>query len=379
MAITTPCYCNRTDVQRAPDFKNGYVDNTRIDRAIASAATKIEGQLRRVFYPLDTTYRFDWPNYQFTYPWQLYLDNWDLQVLTDLESPQGTEIPLNQAIAYPLNRKPGWPPRRIQLDRSTTAAWGSASSPQAAIWATGTWGFCVDMDAAGTLAVAVSTTSQTTITGTDGSQAGPGDVLILNPGQNAAPFPQTQYAHTFGATGALTGERVIVQDVAAATTGLTQSGSGCTTPSESDNQLATTGAGTLNVGETLILDAERMLVTQIVSGVATVVRAWDGTILTTHSGATVNALRAWTVLRGQLGTTAATCTQGEPISRHRPPQLIRDLAIALACDQVSQETSGYARTTGGPDVAAVNLGLQLPVLWAQATTTYGRQTIQRAV
>ena len=191
----------------------------------------------------------------------------------------------------------------------------------------------------------------------DGSQAGPGDVLIINPAQSAAPFPQTQYAHTFGAIGALTGERVIVQDASAAATGLTQSGSGCTTPSEADNQLATTGSGALNAGETLVLDGERMLVTQIVSGVATVVRAWDGTVLATHSGATVNALRTYTVLRGQLGTTAATALINTPVARHRPPPLIRDLAIAIAADQVIQETAGYARTSGGPDVAATNAGV----------------------
>jgi hypothetical protein len=378
MAITRPCYCNRTDVQRAPDFKPGYVDNSRVDRAVASAADKIEGQLRRVFYPRDTTYRFDWPNYQYAAPWELFLDPWDLQVLTDLESPQGTVIPLNQAIPYPLNRKPGWPARRIQLDRGTTASWGSASSPQAAIWAAGTWGFTVDMDGAGTLAANVASTTATSVTVSDGSQAGPGDVLILSPGTGAVPYPQAQYAHTFGAIAPLTGERVIVTDVAAAATGLTQN-TGCTTASEGDNQLTTTGAGTLNTGETLILDAERMLITQIISGTATVIRGWDGTLPATHSGATVNALRAYTVLRGQLGTTAATYSLGAAISRHRVPQLVRDLATAEALDQVMQETSGYARTVGGPDVAMPAPGQALVNLWAEAMTTYGRQVIKRVI
>jgi hypothetical protein len=377
--VARPCYCNRADVQRAPDLKNGYIDNARVDRALASAADKIEGQLRRMFYPRDFTYRWDWPNYQATYPWQLYLDNWDICVLTALESPQGTSIPLNQAIAYPLNRKPGWPARRIQLDRASTAAWGAASSPQAAIWATGTWGFTVDQDPAGTLAAAVTTTTQTTITGTDGSQAGPGDVLILNPGQSAAPFPQAQYAHTFGATGALTGERVIVQDVAAAATGLTQTGTGLSTPAENDNQLATTGSGALNPGEVIVLDGERMLVTQVTAGIATVIRAWDSTVAAAHSGATVYALRAWTVLRGQLGTTAATFTLGQTVAKHRVPQLVKDLSIALATVQVMEETAGYARTIGGPDVAATNAGAELPVLWDLCRTTYGRQAIQRTV
>ena len=379
MAITRPCYCNRTEVQRAPDFKNGYVDNTRIDRALASAADRIDGQLHRVFYPRDTTYRFDWPNYQGTYPWQLYLDNWDLQILTDLESPFGTVIALNQAIPYPLNRKPGFPIRRIQLDRGTSASFGSASSPQASIWATGTWGFTADMDNVATLAANVSSASATSVTLSDGSQCGPGDVLILNPGTGAVPFAQAQYAHTFGAFAPLTGERVIVQDVAAAATGLTQTGAGCTTASEADNQLATTGAGTLVVGEVVVLDAERMLITQIVAGVATVIRGWDSTVLATHSAATVNALRAFTVLRGQLGTTAATYTAGQAVARHRPPQLIRDLNIAEAVNQVLQETAGYARTVGSPDMAVAAPGVALADLWDEAVTTFGRKARQRVV
>src|SRR5215472_15925045 len=182
MAISRPCYANRYDVQRAPDFKNGLVDNQRVDRALASVADRIEGQLHRVFYPRDTTYRFDWPNYQYAYPWRLWLDQWDLQVCTDLESPQGTSLALNTLIGYPLNRKPGFPYRQIQLDRSATSFWGPEPTPQASIWVTGTWGFTVDQDAAGTLAANVSSASATSITVSDGSQGGPGDVIILNPG-----------------------------------------------------------------------------------------------------------------------------------------------------------------------------------------------------
>jgi len=379
LSIQRPCYANRYDVQRAPDFKNGLVTNTLIDRALASAADRIEGQLHRVFYPRDTTYRFDWPNYQYAYPWRVWLDQWDLQVLTDLESPQGTVLPLNTLIPYPLNRKPGFPVRQVQVDRSSTTFWNPGATPQAAIWMTGTWGFTVDQDTAGTLAANVSSTSATTITVSDGSQAGPGDVVILNPGTGAVPFPQAQYAHTFGAIAPLTGERVIVQDSSAASTGLTQSGAGVTTASEADNQLSTTGAGTLNTGEVLVLDAERMLITQIVSGVATVQRAWDGTVLATHSGATINALRTWTVLRGQLGTTASTYTTGQAIARHRPPQLIRDLNIAEAVNQVLQETTGYARTVGGPDMAALAPGVALADLWDEAMTTFGRKARSRAI
>jgi len=378
MTISRPCYSNRTDVQRAPDFKNGLIDNARIDRAMQSAADKIEGQMHRVFYPNDTTYRWDWPNYQYAYPWRVWLDNWDLQILTQLQSPFGTTLPLNALIGYPLNRKPGFPYRQVQIDRSQTVFWGATATPQASIWMTGTFGW-IGLDQAGTLAANVTTTTATSVTISDGSQCGPGDVIVLNPGTGAVPFPQAQYAHTFGAIAPLTGERVLVTDVAPTATGLTQSGSGCGTAQEADNQLSTTGSGSLNVGEVIVLDAERMLVTQIIGGVATVTRAWDGTILATHTAATVNALRLLTVQRGQLGTSPATYTSGQAISRCRPPQLIRDVAIAEAVNQVMQETSGYARTVGGPDVSMAAPGVALADLWDEAVTTYGRKARSRVV
>jgi len=296
MALSRVAYCNRTDVKRALDFEGAtQTGDARLDRALATVADTIEGQMHRVFYPRDATFAFDWPNYAYAYPWRLWFDQWDLAVMTGLQSPTGTPIPLWQVFPRPVNRKPGFPYTYIELDRSTVAAWGSGPTPQLSIWVTGTWGFTADMDPAGTLTAGV-TTSDTTITVSDSSLCGVGDLLILDPGTSAAPFPA--YTFTAGAMQPLTGERVLVTDAAAADTGLTQSGPGCSTASDSDNTLATTGTGTLYPGEVILLDQERMLIQEIVGGVATVKRAWDGTYLAEHSSAEVYAYRTLTVLRG---------------------------------------------------------------------------------
>jgi hypothetical protein len=153
--------------------------------------------------------------------------------------------------------------------------------------------------------------------------------------------------------GAPTGERVLVTGRAAVATGLTQSGSGCTSASSEDNTLATTGSGTLNAGEVIVLDQERMLIQEVISGVATVKRAWDGTYLAAHSDAVV--------------------------ARHRVPSLIRDLSIAECLNQVLQEGSGYARTVGSGESMMHAPGLGLAEKWDEARATYGRKARKMAI
>ena len=377
MAISRPCYCNRDDVKRALDFDGmTAISDSRIDRALQTVAETIDGQMHRVFYPLDMARPFDWPNYQYAYPWQLYFEQWDLVVATAVESPAGTPVPLWQVFLEPVNRKPGFPFEWMELDRSTNAAWGMGPTPQHSIWVTGTWGFSADTDSAGTLAASAGS-GDATVTVSDSSLSGVGDVLVLDPGTGSAPFPA--YPGTAGALGAPAGERVLVTGRAAADTGLAQSGSGCSTANSADDALSTTGAGTLHAGEVIVLDQERMLIQEIIGSVATVKRAWDGTVLATHSAAEVFAYRQLSVLRGQLGTTAAAHAGGAVVALHRVPSLVRDLSLAEVLNQVLQETSGYARTVGEGDTAMAAPGIGLADKWAEARQMYARKARIRAI
>ena len=370
-------YCNRDDVKLALDIEGiTAASNSRIDRALMTVAETIEGQMHRVFYPLDTSRFIDWPNYQYAYPWQVYFEQWDLVVMTAMESPKGTTMNLYQVFLEPVNRKPGFPFEWMELDRSSNAAWGMGPTPQHSIYVTGTWGFGADQDPAGTLTASIAS-GDATLNVSDSSLSGVGDILVLDPGTSAAPYPA--YPGTAGAIGALTGERVLVTGRTAITTGLTQSGSGCTAASSADNTLATTGSGTLNAGEVILLDTERMLVQEVVSGVATVKRAWDGTSLAAHSGATVNAYRQLSILRGQLGTAAAGHSNGATVNRHRVPSLIRDLSVAECLNQVLQEGSGYARTVGAGETTMPAPGQGLAEKWDEARATYGRKARKLAI
>lgn len=376
MAVTTPCYCSREDAQRAISFHDGLTSQVAgaADRAIQSAARNIEGHLHRLFYPDDDTRMFAWPNYQYEAPWRLSLGRNDLLQVTSLQTGYGDSnavtIGLNQFFLCPQDRKPGWPFRWLELDRATTAYFGASDTPQRSVQITGTWGFTADADSVTTLSAAATDTAAT-VTVADGSQTGVGDLLILGYGTGTPAYPGDALEHA-GFLGAYEGERVIVSDKASTDSGLTLS-SGCTTDASSDNELTASGTG-LNQGEVLLVDAEQMLVLSVSGDVSIVQRAWNGTVLATHSGgATISAYRSLTVLRGQLGTTAVAQASGQTVYKHRVPSLVRDLAIAESVNRVLQETSGYARTVGGPDIAKPAPGIALADLWAEAETAYGRK------
>jgi hypothetical protein len=376
LIISRPCYASRDEVMRSVNIKPGVIDTPRVDRALQSASDNIDGHLKRVFYPWDATRFWDWPNYQYAYPWRLWLGRHDILCPTLIQSPGAgantpVTIPLNQVKPRPASPQRGFPFTSLELDRGTSAAFAPASSPQNSIWITGTWGFTADADNLTTITSSIIS-SATTMTVADGSGVGPGDVLILGYARGTAPYPA--YNDSAGAIQPYTGERVICQDKTTAATGLTQSGAGCTTAAAADATLQWTGTGSLNAGEVLLLDSERMLVTDITGSVATVERAWDGTELATHSAATIYAFRTLTVVRGELGTTAAAWASSTAVWRHRPPQLIRDLCIAEAATQVLSEVAAYSRNVGGEGGAAVPAGGgELADKWDECVTRFGRK------
>jgi len=352
MGLTRPCYCTREDVRGATDFKESARNSAQIDRALQSAADKIDGFTHRRFYPQLATRVFDWPNYQHAAPWRLWLNQHEVISVTVLTSG-GIVIPANQYFLEPANSGP--PFTHIELDRSSAAAFTAGATPQHAISVTGLWGYTAAAVSAGTLAAAMSDTTGTSATVTDSSSAGVGDSLLID------------------------AERLLVTGRAMITTGQAQQGAGAGTAVASDVALTVTDGTKYFSGETLLLDSERMLIVDIAANVLTVKRAWDGSVLATHAAATIFAPRLLTVTRGALGTTAATHLNAAPVSRHAPPSLIRDLAVAEACNQVLQETAGYALVIGeGASIHQIS-GAGLAELWDEVITVFGRSARRRTV
>lgn len=377
MSIFRPAYCNRFEPMRALDFAPGVDVTAQVDRALGDAAENIEGALKRVFYPSDDTRWFDWPSQggtgggQYADPWRLWFDDNDLVCMTQLVAG-GVSLGLNQLFLAPWDNPRKYKPyyTRVEIDRATSASFGNQQqTPQYSIGISGTWGYGADADAAGILAADVGS-SDTVITGSDGSAAAPGDLIVLGYGRGSAPFPGSD-PHA-GAIAPYQGERVLITDVSAVETGLTQTGPGVTTAEDNDQALQWTGTGSLNAGEVITLDQEMMLVEQVTGSVATVRRAYAGTTIKEHSGAVIWAWRQWSVLRAQLGTTAASYTQGAAVVRHRVPSLVRSLGIALVENQLLQEGSGYARMVGSGESQRPAPGAGLAGKWADAQQRHGR-------
>lgn len=140
-------------------------------------------------------------------------------------------------------------------------------------------------------------------------------------------------------------ERMIVTDRASATTGTTLS-SGVDASTATVSVPVASGAA-VNVGETVLVDAERMRVVDITGNTLVVKRAQEGSALAAHlSGATVYAQRLLTVERGACGTTAATHTAATAITRWYEPPDANRLAIAEAITTIQQDSAAWARMIG---------------------------------
>ncbi len=330
--VFRPCYCTREEVRRASEFKYAAYANERIDRAILSAADAVEGLTQRRFYPEDRTVKKDWPNFQYAYPWRVWLDKDELaaqptQVVTGSLNPVPTVIPSTDYIAHPINTGP--PFRSIELRRDKSSSFGAGSSPQLDIGITGTFGYWTKTRIAGALAADMTTTTQTTASISNSALVGVGDILICGT------------------------ERMIVQDAQFVNTAAAFSG--LSSASAADKIVSVVDGTQFGVGEVLLVDSEWVLIEAITGNNLIVRRAWDASVLAVHTSGTLWARRLLTVLRGQLGTISATHTTGAVLSVSEVPGLIRELAIAEAEVFLAQETGGYGEATpkagpGLPDI-----------------------------
>ena len=368
MPIYRPCYCTREEVKRALDIKGVAYNNEQIDRNIQSASDDIDGLCARKFYPVDATYKFDWPNYQYTYPWKLYLDQYELAgqptlVVTGTFLPVPVVIPSTDYYPMPINEGP--PFTRIELRRDLNSFFGANTTPQQDIGITGAFGYWLKTQPGGTLTAAMTDTTTPTLQMSAGTGVfvGVGDVIIVD------------------------NERMLVTDSQLVSTGISPTGNGAQTVSANDNTLAVASGAAFTPGETLMEDSEAMRILFINGNNLIVKRGWDGTILAAHSNSVLSANRQITVVRGALGTTAATHLINAPINVLSIPGLVKELAVATAEVGLTQEPAAYSNTlvsisaagrTGGQQKEPVP-GPGLPDLRDRVFTRYARKARTRVV
>lgn len=310
-------YCTRGDVKTAMDMAVTARDDRQVDRLIESASRSIESLCHRVFYPHTATKYFDWPNDQMGRSYRLWLDANELITATTVVAG-GTTV--TDYFLEPYNYGP--PYDRLELNISSTQDFGIGSTFQRDIAITGVYGYSAATVNGGVLAGAVNG-SVTAVTVSDASLVDVGNLIQVG------------------------SEWMQVTAAAMATTGQTLQTP--VTASSSDVTVSVADGTALHAGEVVLLGSERMLITDVTGNNATVRRAWDGTLLATHTGSTVYALRALTVVRGAVGSTAASHLDASALGVWDIPSPVRALCVAEALNGFQQEQGAYARSIGSGD------------------------------
>lgn len=360
MAVSRPTYATREQLARATDVRASAHMDAQLDDALEAGAEAVDALCHRTFYPTLATRYFPWPPPQTSKSWVLWLDANELASLTTLVAG-GTTI---ASTDYFLEPDTGPPYNRVEIDLSSSAALASGDTHQRAIAITGLWAGCpITHGDVGTLAAAVSSTTATTISVSNSGTVGVGDIIHPDYGGSSV------YEH------------MLVTGKTMADTGVNIDAGDSLTASKADVSITvSTTTAMPQVGETILIGSERMLVVDVAGSVLTVIRAYDGTLLAAHAGgADIYAPRTLTVTRGAVGTTAATHTDGATLARHVAPGLVRQLNLAEAIAYGQQNGAGWASTAGSGDTARAVVPEGLPRLRAQVYAKHGRKARTRAV
>jgi hypothetical protein len=345
-----PPYATREALRAALDVAESQRADGQIDRLLDAASRSVEMLTHRVWYPTVATRYWTWPDRQHGTSYRLWLDDSELLSVTSIVSG-GETISASDYFLEP--NRTGPPYSRVELDRSADAAFGGGDTSQRDITIAGVFGSCNDTAAAGTLDGAINS-SVTLLALVTGEAVGVGDLLILG----------TEYM------------RITARYMVDTTVNL---GAGLTA-SKSDSTLTVVDGTAFAIGELLRIDGERMLITDTGATSLYVRRAHDGTTLTTHSsGADIYASRSLRVLRGQLGTTAASHLDEASASRHQPPGLISTLTVDEALWALQNEQSGMARTIGEGETARQVTASGIRALREQVRQVHGRTARKRVI
>lgn len=337
-------YCTREDVKESLDVKESARMDRVIDRAIEAGSRNIEAITRRVFYPNITTKYFDFPDRVTTYAYRQWIDLPDQLVRLDTLVSGGVTLDNTMYFVEPISLGP--PYTRIEINVGQSRTFNALETWQRQTVVTGVWGYDLNWEYA-TVITATVNAAVTSIPVDNSAAVGVGDLIQIG----------DEWLQVTGKA----------MENTMATVTLTAS----------KNDVTLTNVD-LNVGEVILVDSERMLVVDVAGTTATVVRAYDGTVLAAHSTASVWAPRSLTVVRGANGSTAASHSSTDAVQdivyRFNYPGPIRQLAIAEALVTLKQGEAAYARTVGAGDAQRESPGKGLQDVRNQVKANYGRRT-----
>lgn len=315
-------YATREEIKNELDVKETARSNSRIDRALEDASRRVEGLCHRKFFPVQATRYFAWPARGGSAPGVLRLNHQELASVATLASG-GVTITSGQYFLEPVNDGP--PFNRVEINLGEDAAFGGGDTYQRDVQIAGLWGHRNTEASTGSTAEVLDDSETTMdVDGATSAAVGVGSLVRID------------------------SERMLVRERRQLSTGQTL---GTSITNQNNIVTVTVQTGTaFTAGEVILIDAEKMLVEDVVANNLIVRRAWDGSTIAAHTlGATIYAPRTLVVTRGALGTTAAAHASGTAVTLWMPPGPVRQLTIAEALTDLLQGRSGYARTSGSGD------------------------------
>ncbi len=350
-------YATCEQVSASLEVLNSAYATAKIYNTILAASRSAEGFLHRRFYPELRTVSFDWPTSRSNASWEIDLEDQELISLTEVQS--GGTVITSSCILRRGDDLAEPPYSTLAINLTTSAAFSAGSTWQQAIQVEGLFG-ANDTDtsfAGAALSGAIGSTSATSVVIAPSSgelSPGIGSLLLVD------------------------SERMLVLNRRMSSVGITTSQA--LTDLQSNTSFTTAGASSLAIGETILIDSERMRIKDIAGSTVIVERAYDGTVLGSHSsGSTIYGLRTLTVKRGVLGSTAATHSDAAPVYVHEYPPLLNQLVVAETIVMLEQNAAAYARTIGTGAGTREAAGLGLDDVRERAYRELGRKQRSRAI
>jgi len=340
-----PMYCTREQVKQAINVTAPSWVDSQIDREIQSSSLLIDADMKRPdgsFWPVTDLRYFDWLPHQFGITWRLWLDGNDLAAQPTSVVSGGVDITAGILARNGVDDSTA-PFNYLETNLASNATFSSTDTYQRAVAVGGVFMACPIRETTGGTLSALNSTTTTTAVVSNGTAVGVGSVIRVDT------------------------ERCVITDKTFADSALTLQAN---LTANSNATLVALSAGTVAKGEVLLIDAEEMLVTAVAGSNAVVKRAWEGSALAAHtSGATVYANRGVTLLRGALGTTAATHAVNAPINVHQVPTPVQTLAIAETLRAFGLERAGYTTVIERGSMTKVTTA---DALWKQVRQRYRR-------
>jgi hypothetical protein len=354
-------YVSRERFKSAASISGGQFDNA-VDRVIEASSRDIDRWTRRHYIPKTQTRLYRYPQARTSSATVLWLDQ-DLLSVTTLQTKAQNTTPTTIASSdyflEPNNPEPDGNTRynRIEIDDSSTAAFEAGDTPQRSISIAGSWGWSNSTKISGSVddSGGISSTDTTLIV-SDGSLIDVGDTLLID------------------------SEQIFVsnRDFAARGSILLDMGSdlGAT---NATTTVTVDGSHGIVAGEVIRIDSEQMYVISVSTNDLTVVRAYDGSVLASHSNNTaIHVNRTLTIERGMNGSTAASHSDSASITKYEPDADIARWCLAEALTTWHQEHSGWGRLVGTGDGANELTGREITQL-RQSMVSYYRRTREAAL